>query len=94
MEAAGKEEISVEDEAVDKNVFKDCSKIAFYRRQKQQLSRRSTYQASLDSAMTGKDGTKFQIINETTKVREKYFQRRIICSYIKLGLNEVKFHKG
>lgn len=30
MEAAGKEEISVEDEAVDKNIFKDCSKIAFY----------------------------------------------------------------
>ncbi|XP_045627336.1 neutral alpha-glucosidase C isoform X1 [Ursus americanus] len=68
MEAAGKEEISVEDEAVDKNIFKDCSKIAFYRRQKQQLSRRSTYQASLDSATTGKDSTKFRIINETTKV--------------------------
>ncbi|XP_045863498.1 neutral alpha-glucosidase C isoform X4 [Meles meles] len=68
MEAAGKEEISVEDEAVDKNIFKDCNKIAFYRRQKQQLSRRSTYQASLDSATTGKDSTKFRIINETTKV--------------------------
>ncbi|XP_032199317.1 neutral alpha-glucosidase C isoform X3 [Mustela erminea] len=68
MEAAGKEEISVEDEAVDKNIFKDCNKIAFYRRQKQQLSRRSTYKASLDSAMIGKDSTKFRIINETTKV--------------------------
>ncbi|XP_045756238.1 neutral alpha-glucosidase C isoform X9 [Mirounga angustirostris] len=68
MEAAGKEEISVEDEAVDKNIFKDCSKIAFYRRQKQQLSRRATYQASLDSATIGKDSTKFQIISETTKV--------------------------
>ncbi|XP_045756239.1 neutral alpha-glucosidase C isoform X10 [Mirounga angustirostris] len=67
MEAAGKEEISVEDEAVDKNIFKDCSKIAFYRRQKQQLSRRATYQASLDSATIGKDSTKFQIISETTK---------------------------
>ncbi|XP_073732967.1 neutral alpha-glucosidase C isoform X8 [Callorhinus ursinus] len=66
MEAAGKEEISVEDEAVDKNIFKDCSKIAFYRRQKQ-LSRRATYQASLDSATIGKDSTKFQIISETTK---------------------------
>ncbi|XP_047594991.1 neutral alpha-glucosidase C isoform X5 [Lutra lutra] len=67
MEAAGKEEISVEDEAVDKNIFKDCNKIAFYRRQKQQLSRSSTYKASLDSATTGKDSTKFRIINETTK---------------------------
>lgn len=67
MEAAGKEEISVEDEAVDKDIFKDCSKIAFYRRQKQQLSKKSTYQALLDSATTGKDSTKFQIINEATK---------------------------
>lgn len=69
MEAAGKEEISVEDEAVDKDIFKDCSKIAFYRRQKQQLSKKSTYQALLDSATTGKDSTKFQIINEATKIR-------------------------
>uniref|UniRef100_A0A8I3NWH3 Glucosidase alpha, neutral C n=1 Tax=Canis lupus familiaris TaxID=9615 RepID=A0A8I3NWH3_CANLF len=68
MEAAEKEEISVEDEAVDKNIFKDCSKVAFYRRQKHQLSRRSTYQALLDSVTTGKDSTKFHIINETTKV--------------------------
>ncbi|XP_039088662.1 neutral alpha-glucosidase C isoform X3 [Hyaena hyaena] len=68
MEAAGKEEISVEDEAVDKNTFKDCSKIAFYRRQKHKLSTKSTYQALLDSVTTGKDSTKFQIINETTKV--------------------------
>lgn len=68
MEAAAKEEISVEDEAVDKDIFKDCSQIAFYRRQKQQLSKKSTYQALLDSATTGKDSTKFQIINEATKV--------------------------
>ncbi|XP_077620728.1 neutral alpha-glucosidase C isoform X1 [Crocuta crocuta] len=67
MEAAGKEEISVEDEAVDKNTFKDCSMIAFYRRQKHKLSTKSTYQALLDSVTTGKDSTKFQIINETTK---------------------------
>lgn len=68
MEAAGKEEISVEDEAVDKNIFKDCSKIAFYRRQKQQLSKKSTYRALLDSVTTGKDSTRFQIINEVAKV--------------------------
>lgn len=67
MEAAGKEEISVEDEAVDKNIFKDCSKIAFYRRQKQQLSKKSTYRALLDSVTTGKDSTRFQIINEVAK---------------------------
>ncbi|XP_042845014.1 neutral alpha-glucosidase C isoform X6 [Panthera pardus] len=72
MEAAGKEEISVEDEAVDKNIFKDCSKIAFYRRQKQQLSTKSTYQALLDSATKGKDSTKFQILNEATKPVYKF----------------------
>ncbi|XP_005860358.1 PREDICTED: neutral alpha-glucosidase C isoform X1 [Myotis brandtii] len=68
MEVSEKEEISVEDEAVDKNIFKNCSKIAFYRRQKQQLSKKSTYQALLDSVTTGKDSTRFQIINEATKV--------------------------
>ncbi|XP_059560291.1 neutral alpha-glucosidase C isoform X5 [Myotis yumanensis] len=67
MEVSEKEEISVEDEAVDKNIFKNCSKIAFYRRQKQQLSKKSTYQALLDSVTTGKDSTRFQIINEATK---------------------------
>ncbi|XP_039744342.1 neutral alpha-glucosidase C isoform X5 [Pteropus medius] len=68
METDGKEEISVEDEAVDKDIFKDCSNIAFYRRQKQQLSKKSTYQALLDSVTVGKDSTNFQIINEATKV--------------------------
>ncbi|XP_006778117.1 PREDICTED: neutral alpha-glucosidase C isoform X1 [Myotis davidii] len=68
MEVSEKEEISVEDEAVDKNIFKNCSKIAFYRRQKQQLSKKSTYQALLDSVTTGKDSIRFQIINEATKV--------------------------
>lgn len=68
MESAEKEEISVEDEAVDKNVFKDCSKIAFYRRQKQLLSKKSTYRALLDSVTTGKDSARFQIINEPAKV--------------------------
>ncbi|XP_006831953.1 PREDICTED: neutral alpha-glucosidase C [Chrysochloris asiatica] len=67
MEAA-KEEVSVEDEAVDENVFKDCSKIAFYRRQKKQLSKKSTYRALLDSVRIGKDSTNFQIINEATKI--------------------------
>ncbi|KAM4829654.1 neutral alpha-glucosidase C isoform 3-T3 [Thomomys bottae] len=67
METAGKEEISVEDEAVDKTIFKDCSNIAFYRRQKQQFSK-NTYRALLDSVTTGKDSTKFQIINEVTKI--------------------------
>lgn len=39
------------------------------RRQKQQLSKKSTYQALLDSVTIGKDSTNFQIINEATKVR-------------------------
>ncbi|KAM9715120.1 neutral alpha-glucosidase C isoform 2-T5 [Dama dama] len=68
MESAEKDEISVEDEAVDKNIFKDCSKIAFYRRQKQLLSKKSTYRALLDSVTTGKDSARFQIINEPAKV--------------------------
>ncbi|XP_020762458.2 neutral alpha-glucosidase C isoform X10 [Odocoileus virginianus] len=68
MESAEKEEISVEDEAVDKSIFKDCSKIAFYRRQKQLLSKKSTYQALLDSVTIGKDSARFQIINEPAKV--------------------------
>ncbi|XP_025151638.3 neutral alpha-glucosidase C isoform X3 [Bubalus bubalis] len=68
MESAEKEKISVEDEAVDKNVFKECSKIAFYRRQKQLLSKKSTYRALLDSVTTGKDSARFQIINEPAKV--------------------------
>ncbi|XP_059746810.1 neutral alpha-glucosidase C isoform X5 [Bos indicus] len=67
MESAEKEEISVEDEAVDKNVFKDCSKIAFYRRQKQLLSKKSTYRALLDSVTPGEDSARFQIINEPAK---------------------------
>ncbi|XP_070234264.1 neutral alpha-glucosidase C isoform X4 [Bos mutus] len=68
MESAEKEEISVEDEAVDKNVFKDCSKISFYRRQKQLLSKKSTYRALLDSVTPGEDSARFQIINEPAKV--------------------------
>lgn len=68
MEAAEKEEISVEDEAVDKNIFRDCNKIAFYRRQKQWLSKKSAYQALLDSVTTDEDSTRFQIINEASKV--------------------------
>lgn len=67
MEAAEKEEISVEDEAVDKTIFKDCGKIAFYRRQKQQLTKNTTYQALLGSVDTEQDSTRFQIISEATK---------------------------
>ncbi|KAM9646126.1 neutral alpha-glucosidase C isoform 2-T2 [Trichechus inunguis] len=68
MEAAKKEKISVDDEAVDKNIFKNCSNIAFYRRQKKQLSKKSTCRAVLDSVTTGKDSTSFQIINKATKI--------------------------
>lgn len=68
MEAAEKEEISVEDEAVDKTIFKDCGKIAFYRRQKQQLTKTTTYQALLGSVDTEQDSTRFQIISEATKI--------------------------
>lgn len=67
MEAAGSEDaISFQDEAVDKSIFKDCNKIGFYRRQKL-LPRKNTYRALLDSVTSGKDSTKFQIINEVNK---------------------------
>ncbi|XP_044515955.1 neutral alpha-glucosidase C [Gracilinanus agilis] len=68
MEATGSEDaISFQDEAVDKSVFKDCNKIGFYRRQKL-LPRKNTYRALLDSVTSGKDSSKFQIINEVNKV--------------------------
>ncbi|XP_059117179.1 neutral alpha-glucosidase C isoform X1 [Peromyscus eremicus] len=67
MEAAEKEEISVEDEAVDKTIFRDCSKIAFYRRQKQQLSKKTTYRALLGSVTAEQDSTRFRIISDATK---------------------------
>lgn len=69
MDPSVEEEISVEDEAVDEGIFKDCSTIAFYRRQKQQLFKKSTYQALLDSVTVGKDSTTFRIINEATKIK-------------------------
>lgn len=69
METPEKKEISVEDEAVDKTIFKDCGKIAFYRRQKQQLSKNTTYRASLGSVSTEQDSTRFQISSEATKVQ-------------------------
>lgn len=68
METPEKKEISVEDEAVDKTIFKDCGKIAFYRRQKQQLSKNTTYRASLGSVSTEQDNTRFQISSEATKI--------------------------
>lgn len=68
METPEKKEISVEDEAVDKTIFKDCGKIAFYRRQKQQLSKNTTYRASLGSVSTEQDSTRFQISSEATKI--------------------------
>ncbi|XP_007533682.2 neutral alpha-glucosidase C isoform X2 [Erinaceus europaeus] len=68
MAAAEKEEISVEDEDVDKKIFKDCRKIAFYRRQKQWLSKKSTYRTSLDSVTTSSTSAKFKITNEETEV--------------------------
>uniref|UniRef100_A0A2K5EG41 Glucosidase alpha, neutral C n=1 Tax=Aotus nancymaae TaxID=37293 RepID=A0A2K5EG41_AOTNA len=66
MEAAEKEEISVKDEAVDKNIFRDCNRNRIL--QKQWLSKKSTYQVLLDSVTTVEDSTRFQIINEASKV--------------------------
>lgn len=89
METAGNEEISVEDEAVDKTIFRDCSKIAFYRRQKQQLSKKNTtYRALLDSVTTDKDSTKFQITNEATKSRLLAEVHGIEKNIFRLKINE------
>lgn len=90
MDAAGKEEISVEDEAVDKNVFRDCTKIAFYRRQKQQLLKKSTYRAVLDSVTTGQDSTRFQIVHEATKIPLMAEIYGIERNIFRLKINEEK----
>ncbi|XP_076983673.1 neutral alpha-glucosidase C isoform X2 [Tamandua tetradactyla] len=89
MESAVEEEVSVEDEAVDKNVFKDCSKIAFYKRQKQLLSKKSTYRVLLESVTTGKDSTRFQITNEATKIPLLAEVCGIEGNIFRLKINEV-----
>ncbi|XP_074091277.1 neutral alpha-glucosidase C-like [Macrotis lagotis] len=68
MEAASSRDhrSSFQDESEDRSVFKDCSKIGFYRRQK--LQKKNTYRALLDSLTSDKESTKFQIINEVNKV--------------------------
>ncbi|KAL6035824.1 hypothetical protein STEG23_005221, partial [Scotinomys teguina] len=88
MEATEKEEISVEDEAVDKTIFKDCSKIAFYRRQKQQLSKKTTYQALLGPVTTEQDSTRFQIISEATRTPLLAEVYGIEKSIFRLKINE------
>ncbi|XP_049988705.1 neutral alpha-glucosidase C [Alexandromys fortis] len=88
MEATEKEKISVEDEAVDKTIFRDCSKIAFYRRQKQQLSKNPTYQALLDAVTTEPDRTSFQIVSEATKVPLRVEVYGIEKNIFRLKINE------
>uniref|UniRef100_A0A8D1N0S5 Glucosidase alpha, neutral C n=1 Tax=Sus scrofa TaxID=9823 RepID=A0A8D1N0S5_PIG len=55
-------------EADNHQWFSDICILRICRRQKQQLSKKSTYRALLDSVTTGKDSTRFQIINEVAKV--------------------------
>ncbi|XP_006883279.1 PREDICTED: neutral alpha-glucosidase C [Elephantulus edwardii] len=78
MEAPKEEEISVEDEAVDKNVFKDCRNIAFYRYK---------FCIPLLAEVYGLEGNIFRLkINEETPLRPRYEVPDVITS----NLNTVR----
>ncbi|XP_038597178.1 neutral alpha-glucosidase C [Tachyglossus aculeatus] len=87
-EQAGPEEISLLDEAVDKSVFKDCSQIAFYRRQKRSQPGKTLFRGLLDSVTVGKDCTKFPVINEETKVRLQVECSEVEENVFRLKINE------
>uniref|UniRef100_A0ACB8G5A7 Uncharacterized protein n=1 Tax=Sphaerodactylus townsendi TaxID=933632 RepID=A0ACB8G5A7_9SAUR len=89
MEASSQEEISVEDEAVDKSCFKSCNQIAFYRRQKLLCPGKSLYQALLDTVEISDSGVKFQIINEESKVLLLVELYEIEGNIFRLKVNEI-----
>ncbi|XP_015275543.1 PREDICTED: neutral alpha-glucosidase C [Gekko japonicus] len=89
MESNTQEEISVEDEAVDKSSFKTCNQIAFYRRQKHLCPGKSLYRALLDTVELSDSSVKFQIINEECKVPLLVEIYEIEGSIFRLKVNEV-----
>ncbi|XP_019374618.1 PREDICTED: neutral alpha-glucosidase C isoform X2 [Gavialis gangeticus] len=89
MEPTKHEEISVQDETMDKMKFKKCSQIAFYRRQKLLHPGKSLYRALLDSVTLSNDNVKFQIINEENKVPLLVEIYEIESNIFRVKINEV-----
>ncbi|KAK9409746.1 neutral alpha-glucosidase C [Crotalus adamanteus] len=83
------EEISVQDEAVDKNHFKTCKQIAFYSRQKCLSPGKSPYQALLQTVELSNGNVKFQIFNEESKVTLSVEMYEIEGNIFRLKINEV-----
>ncbi|XP_060117238.1 neutral alpha-glucosidase C isoform X1 [Heteronotia binoei] len=89
MESSSQEEISVEDEAVDKSSFKTCNQIAFYRRQKLLFPGKSLYRALLDTVELSDSSVKFQILNEECKVPLLVELYEIEGNIFRLKVNEI-----
>ncbi|XP_058017993.1 neutral alpha-glucosidase C isoform X2 [Ahaetulla prasina] len=83
------QEISVQDEAVDKSHFKTCKQIAFYRRQKRLCPGKSPYQALLQTVELFNSNVKFQIFNEDSKVTLSVEIYEIEGNIFRLKINEV-----
>ncbi|XP_034273663.1 neutral alpha-glucosidase C isoform X3 [Pantherophis guttatus] len=83
------QEISVQDEAVDKSRFKTCKQIAFYRRQKRLCPGKSPYQALLQTVELSNSNVKFQIFNEDSKVTLSVEMYEIEGNIFRLKINEV-----
>ncbi|XP_032084957.1 neutral alpha-glucosidase C isoform X2 [Thamnophis elegans] len=83
------QEISVQDEAVDKSRFKTCKQIAFYRRQKCLCPGKSPYQALLQTVELSNSNVKFQIFNEENKVTLSVEMYEIEGNIFRLKINEV-----
>ncbi|XP_077178869.1 neutral alpha-glucosidase C isoform X2 [Paroedura picta] len=89
MTSDPQEEISVEDEAVDKSNFKTCNQIAFYRRQKHLCLRKSRYRALLDTVELSDSSVSFQIINEEYKVPLLVELYEIEGNIFRIKVNEI-----
>ncbi|XP_054826887.1 neutral alpha-glucosidase C isoform X2 [Eublepharis macularius] len=89
MESSVEEEISVEDEAVDKSSFKRCNQIDFYRRQKRLCPGKSSYRAFMDTVELSNRSVKFQIINEECKVPLLVELYEIEGNIFRLQVNEI-----
>ncbi|NXN99771.1 GANC glucosidase, partial [Rhinopomastus cyanomelas] len=80
---------SVQDEAVGKSTFKECSQIAFYRRQKLLRPGKSLYRAVLESVTLSDINVKFQIIHEENKVPLQVEICEIESNIFRLKIDEV-----
>ncbi|XP_061467295.1 neutral alpha-glucosidase C isoform X2 [Rhineura floridana] len=88
MASSNREEISIQDEAVDKSKFKTCKQIAFYRRQKRLCPGKSLYRALLDTVELSNSYVKFEIVNEECKVTLLVEIYEIEGNIFRLKINE------